>query len=220
MSKKVELSLNKFNEFYEEYVEWECMPFNAMIKVSKYFVEPVLDVGCFTGQKAGFYFSKGFTGIEGCDIAESKLAEARVSFPLINFFRHDFSLKSTERKFNSIYSFNVIEHIINYQSFLKNCFDSLNDKGFCVVDTPNVCSLITRGRLLFGDSRNFTGNLDESHLRFFNRSVLESAFRKAGFRVVDCVGYNVRGFFKSFEFLLPVSWREGIIVVGVKEQKK
>lgn len=95
-------------------------------------------------------------------------------------------------------------------------YESLNTGGTLVIDTPNACSAITRARLLLGDSRNFTGNIDESHIRFFNKPCLEKAIRQEGFEIVKSFGYNIRGIVKPFEILMPSTLREVIVVIAKK----
>ncbi len=207
----------EYAEHYEEFSELELFNIKILKKIAKHLKEPILDVGCFTGRKAAFFYENGYKDISGCDISNNSIKQAKKSYPFINFFQHDMVKSSTSEKYNSVICFQTIEHIFNYHRFLKNIVGSLNNGGVAVIETPNACSIITRARLLLGDARNFTGNIDESHIRFFSKTCLEKAMEKQGMTIVQSFGYNIRPIVKPIEFISSTSWKEVLVVIAKKQ---
>ena len=102
---------------------------NKRIKdILPYLKSPILDVGCSKGYDVNYFKNSGFE-VEGCDISGSAIESARKNYPQCRFFVHDFEQNSLERKYNTVYAFDVIEHIFNYNAFLKNIANALNRGG-------------------------------------------------------------------------------------------
>ncbi len=204
--------MDVFGEYYEKYNFGQVWMPHVLDELSLYFKEPVLDIGCFDGEKTNYYYKKGFKKIEGCDISDIKIYEARKKYPYINFFKHDFQINDLKKKYQTIYAFEVIEHIFNTEAFLKNVSCSLEDGGYFLMTTPNLCSLINRIRILFGDGKCVSGNIDTSHIRFFTKKTIIEVLKKNGFKIIDIYGYNLKKFLKHI--YLPTTLCEGLIVVA------
>ncbi len=203
-----------FEKYYEEYncaQVWEPKLFDS---VCRYFKEPILDVGCYNGEKTNYYYQKGFKGIQGCDISTAKIKEAQNNYPDIHFFRHNFETDVLHSKYRTICIYEVIEHVFDTDVFLSNLSNSLFIEGHLILTTPNLCSIVNRGRIAFGDGKCVSGNIDTSHIRFFTKRTITEALEKNGFRVIEIKGYNVRKFLKRIP--MPTSFYEGFMIVAQK----
>ncbi len=80
--------------------------------------------------------------------------------------------------FDTIISLNVVEHIEDDISALKNMYDGLKPGGRAIILVPN-------------DPSNFT-DVDETlgHYRRYTRQILSNALEEAGFDVVKAWGFN------------------------------
>jgi 2-polyprenyl-3-methyl-5-hydroxy-6-metoxy-1,4-benzoquinol methylase len=209
--------MKSFKKFYEKYDCAQVWEPELMKNVTKYFKEPILDVGCFKGEKPKFYFDLGFTRISGCDISKNKVKEAKKKYPKIDFFCNDFENKGTTKKFNTIYSYEVIEHVFDFEKFLKNINSSLEVDGNFILTTPNVAGIINRLRLFLGDGWGIMGKVDHSHIRFFTKEILEHYLKKHGFEIIEFKGYNVRKVIKNIP--MPTTFKDGFFVIAKKTKE-
>ncbi len=207
-------------EFYEDYAEKGFVQVNSK-KVNKialkFLKSPVLDLGCYYGQKTK-WLAKHFDKVDGCDISKAAIARAKKNNPKLSFFQCDFGKKKikTGKKYNSIFATEIIEHVFDTQTFLKNCSNALNKGGILFLTTPNVINYSNRIRLLFGNDIFLSG--DKAHIRFFNPKTIAKEVEQAGFKVETILGYNGREISKNIP--MPRRLSEGIIVVASKKIAK
>ena len=204
-------------EFYEEYAKKGFAQVNSD-KVNKLALKclksPVLDLGCYWGHKTR-WLKEHFSNAEGCDISNAALEKARENNPNTTFFQCDFGKKGfkTQKKYNSIFATEIVEHIFDTQAFLENCRNALNKGGILFLTTPNVINYSNRVRLIFGNDIFLSG--DQAHVRFFNPKTISKEIEKAGFKIEMIAGYNSRKISRNIP--MPPSLSEGIIVVAKKE---
>lgn len=204
-------------EFYENYAKAGFAQLNSE-KVNalalRYLKSPVLDVGCYFGKKTSF-LAQHFEKAEGCDISKTAVQKAGENNKGISFFECDFEKKGLqlEKKYNSIFAVEVIEHLFDTQQFLQNCKNALNKHGMLFITTPNAVNLSNRLRFLFGNDVFLSG--DRAHIRFFNPKTIRKEIEKAGFKVVLLEGYNGRKSTKKIP--MPLRFCEGIVVVAEKQ---
>lgn len=104
----------------------------------------VLEVGCGEGRGIGRLIgkSKSFTALDKIDEALQKL---RVQFPNANFISENFPPFAVQSDaFDTVLSFQVIEHIHDDSSFLKEIFRVLKPGGRAFISTPNRPLSLTR----------------------------------------------------------------------------
>ena len=206
-----------FSEFYEEYAEKGFVQVSSK-KVDKlalkFLKSPVLDLGWYYGRKTK-WLAEHFDKVDGCDISKIALSKAKRNNPKLDFFQCDFGKKNlkTKKKYNSIFATEIIEHIFDTQTFLKNCSNALNKNGILFITTPNVVNYSNRIRLLFGNDVFISG--DKAHIRFFNPKTITKEIEQAGFKIEMRTGYNGREISKNIP--MPRRLSEGIIVIAKKK---
>jgi 2-polyprenyl-3-methyl-5-hydroxy-6-metoxy-1,4-benzoquinol methylase len=82
----------------------------------------------------------------------------------------------------------VLEHLRDPVTVLRNVKPHLVDRGYIVASIPNVSHqsviyALLRGEFPYSDE----GLLDRTHLRFFARKTLEILFEEAGYRISEMV---------------------------------
>lgn len=112
-------------------------------------------------------------------------------------------------KFDTVLAGEIIEHVHNPTSFIKNCVQLLKPKGRLIISTPNASSLI----YLYNPDWcvNYQGNSyeqDEGHIHCFTTGMLRFLMEKHGVKRVDFeylngylgnpFGYFVCSFVPSF----------------------
>ena len=187
---------DSMKEYYEKYhkdgagvsnfVKYKSIPLDDVKKAE--FVEghmkgKILDVGCGSGFDVNYFHEKGFD-IEGSDISSTAIEKAGGAFPNSRFFMHDFTSSPLDTKYDTINCFSVIEHILDYKTFLSNIGASLETGGTLIISTPNIFGLLSYIRLLRRDGKVFgLRTPDESHIRFFSVGTLKETLEESGFKI-------------------------------------
>jgi len=100
-----------------------------------------LEIGCGDGFGGGIV-AQMVDQLICTDINEEILSENRekmAGFENISFEYHDFRETAYKQKVDSIYLVDTIEHIYPEEenNFMTNLTSSLNDRGVCLIGTPN-----------------------------------------------------------------------------------
>lgn len=130
----------------------------------------IIDLGCAGDKNKKFLESIGFN-ITIVDIDESK---SDLRFDLNNEFPIDSS------KYNYILAGEIIEHLYNYELFLKECHRILKPKGKLMLSTYNGFSYEIRLKTLFGIHHKWIPP-KSGHVNVWNynefKSILEKYFK-------------------------------------------
>jgi SAM-dependent methyltransferase len=168
-----------------------------------------LDLGCAEGDFTVMLGNRiGTKRVYGVEISpeNASLAEANG----INVIRADLNerLPLGDETFDVVHSNQVLEHLYNTDTFVKEIWRVLKVGGYAVVSTPNLSSLHSVFMLLIGFQPTFVS--DEiragnpiygmqklkgeyihpahNHLRIFNYRSLKEIFAYYGFKVEKAVG--------------------------------
>lgn len=154
----------------------------------------VLDVGCGRGQFIELLGSRGIAAA-GIDVDENMVSFCREKgLEVVQADLFDY-LPQHKGGFDGIFCSNLIEHLTAEQAFQfgQAAFAALSDNGVILIATPNPESLIVH---LYEFWR------DPTHIRLYNRPLLEFLLISAGFREVQS-GENPRT-----AWMLPAELRE------------
>ncbi len=163
----------------------------------------VLDVGCGGGALSDEIKKKGYIvwGIENNKNAALKAAK-RIH-KVINHDLTDYSVIKSEiknQKFDYIILSDVLEHVYDPFSVLREYMTFLKDHGFLLVSVPNTVVWTNRISFLLGYfDYSDTGVMDRTHIRFFTFKTIINLVKVAGCSIVkvDYTPYFIR-------VLLPV----------------
>jgi 2-polyprenyl-3-methyl-5-hydroxy-6-metoxy-1,4-benzoquinol methylase len=90
------------------------------------------------------------------------------------------------RKFDVILFLDVLEHLKDPLTVLKNSLTMLEDRGHVVISLPNVAHAAMRAQLLNGRFEyTEVGLLDQTHLRFFDAVSVRQFLNDAGLVILD-----------------------------------
>ena len=157
----------------------------------------VLDVGCNDGSWSAIFPKDDYTGI---DIAESVHEGIKKG---LNLIQHDLTkgLPFEDNQFDIILAREIIEHMLDVESFARELCRVLKPGGSLVVTTPNVASLHYRIRLLFGQTPTTISAIHpdgwpgNGHVHVFSVKDLETLLKNAGLKPQKSIG--------KFLFLIP-----------------
>ena len=103
----------------------------------------VLEVGAGDGFKS-LVVKQHCKNLLLTDILDENLESfKKLGFKNIKYVKHNFIKNSTKKKFDGIYSLDVLEHIKKRHEklFLKNICKSLNKNGSLIIGMPSVKSM-------------------------------------------------------------------------------
>lgn len=184
---KISASSTKFNN--HRYQSSALPPTNHRLKLLLNltgFNAKVLDLGCGTGffLKMLLTHNHQVTGLDASSLALSK-AKHIPNVKLINCnLESIFPLK--DNQFDIVTAGEIIEHIYDTGSFLKEIKRVLKKNGRLIISTPNVASLGRRLMLLLGINPLLETELtdvDAGHVRYFTNKSLFALLEKHGFQV-------------------------------------
>jgi 2-polyprenyl-3-methyl-5-hydroxy-6-metoxy-1,4-benzoquinol methylase len=148
----------------------------------------VLDVGCANGQLAEFLQHHGneVSGVE-VDPHLAEVARSRVPTVLVGDVEQlDLVAEFGEASLDVVVFADVLEHLKNPLAVLRQARQLLAEGGYVVASIPNIAHGAARLALLQGNFEyRELGLLDDTHLRFFTRSSVDTLFRSAGFIVTE-----------------------------------
>ena len=136
----------------------------------------IMDFGCGTGAflfKSQKIFKKGI-GIE--------LDPNRIEYSdnkKIDFFSNIKKIKDIDFKFDSIFLFHVLEHLINPDEILRLLKSKLKKNGSLIIEVPHANDLLLK-KLKVKSFINFT--LWSEHLILHTKQSLKCFLEKAGFK--------------------------------------
>ncbi|MBI2021324.1 class I SAM-dependent methyltransferase [Candidatus Daviesbacteria bacterium] len=132
----------------------------------------VLDLGCGTGYGSFELINLGAKQVYAVDIDKQAISFAKRHFQAKNLFFQQASATSLlfpDQSFEIVVSFEVIEHIKDYQSYLKEVFRVLKSQGIFIFSTPN--------------KEQYRKGTSAYHFKEFSAQELKKLLPKAGFKV-------------------------------------
>lgn len=146
----------------------------------------VLEVGCNTGYFGAALRRSGHT-VFGIEMSAAAAEQARqclneVFAGTVEEFLADVSYK--DRHFDCIVFGDVLEHLRDPLEILLSLCERLNAGGVVVASVPNITHAAVRA-MLMGDRWQYAerGILDETHLRFFDKTAFVRLLDSAGLKI-------------------------------------
>jgi SAM-dependent methyltransferase len=119
-----------------------------------------------------------------------------------------------------IYAGAFIEHLYDPEFFLRECHRVLTDTGILILSTPNIASLTSRLRMLFGHEPKFyTSALSwefGGHIRVFSSRTLRQLLEENGFAIEEMTS-NLVSFIPTRSTRRPWSVTLGKLMPGLGE---
>jgi SAM-dependent methyltransferase len=153
---------------------------------------PILDVGCGTGAWLQRLRERGFTSLHGTDLDTAQFALGDVTVFANDLNGERWSV--VPERFQLITAIEVIEHLQNIENFFRNLNRHLDDRGLCLLTTPNIHSLHARLRyLLTADMKQFGAIGDPTHVFPVLGATLDRLCSRHGFAITAQWGYPASG---------------------------
>lgn len=144
----------------------------------------ILDVACGSGYSTPLFINAGSLSYDGIDIDEKQIASAKSRYAgetylnnKANYHVGDMRTFNNGKTFDIITCYEVIEHVKDYESAIRNLYSLLNPGGVLLISTPN--RLISSPDCLSIDDKP----LNKSHTQEFTPNELLSTLICSGFEV-------------------------------------
>ena len=188
------------------------------------FNKNVLDLGPGSGRWLDYIKKFNPNQIYAADFSlkiKAKCKEKVDEFKIINFENGKIDFKSNSM--DIIMIIEVLEHIRNYKPFLKELIRISKSGGVLIFTIPNICSFISRVRLLFGLLPVAIAS-DDTHVNFFRKKEILKVFKLLKQNVkfysssfsINLFNPKSKFRFKSFSFLSMI---DDSYIFVVKVQK-
>lgn len=165
---------------------WEFMT-NLIFDITKKRTGKALEIGCATGEFCYVLDKRGLK-VLGVDISNSAILEAKRRYPNIDFFVGSVEDLPEKEKFDYIFAFEVIEHVLSPTEFFKTIKRLLSKDGIFVLSTPNYnCGKKVGLEHWIG----FNGSFE--HLYFFAPEILKMYGEKTGLSLMEWFTDDVEG---------------------------
>jgi 2-polyprenyl-3-methyl-5-hydroxy-6-metoxy-1,4-benzoquinol methylase len=151
----------------------------------------LLDLGGGTGATAAYFKAQGHAKTVGVvDIISSDLAEGGIDFHASGNLEDASFLESVVAEhgpFDVITTLDILEHLVDPWSVVKQLHAALTPGGTIVASIPNVRHYRVAGGLLFKGKWDLqdAGILDRTHLRFFVEKTAIELMTSSGLELVD-----------------------------------
>lgn len=134
------------------------------------------DIGCHSGLATALYAATGITTLHGYDISEKSLENLRAKgFEGFYWNVDGGKCPAADNTYDVIVAGEIIEHLVDTDTFARELFRILKPGGQVILTTPNLASWYNRLRLLRGRvPRTYPGTsstikkdllIDNNHLR-------------------------------------------------------
>lgn len=155
----------------------------------------VLDIGAGSGIIGAQLKERGITNLVAVDTCPATREHLKSIYAEV----YEDVGKLKGRQYDIILLLDVLEHMADPFTFLKDLAPLVAPNGKILISVPNIAHWGVRIPLLFGFF-NYTkrGLLDETHLQFFNRRRFITLVKQPGFRV-----NQFSSSIPPFEFVLP-----------------
>ena len=179
--KNKKIKKNNQQDIRTHYGEFKNTPLDdsqRRINQFRKFIEnkTILDFGCGSGDfllKSQKILKKGI----GIDLNSKKIKY--LNRKNITFFKNIEEIKDLNFKFDSIFLFHVLEHLINPDKILRQLKSKLKKNGSLIIEVPHANDLLLK-KLKVKSFINFT--LWSEHLILHTKNSLKCFLEKAGFK--------------------------------------
>jgi len=186
-----------YENIYKNYIEhprlysrllnkkWDNRLQKILKIVQPYIKGRVLDIGCSSGEIANMIFNMpNISKIEGVDISEIAIKEAKRRYPQIAFKQCSTDkLLYEDLTFDTIFAGELIEHVPDTNRMFKEFYRVLKGNGILIITTPEMTTLksIIISLFYYDQYYNPTGE----HVRFYTKNSITKILKSNGFKIIQ-----------------------------------
>lgn len=166
----------------------------------------ILDIGCGEGLLGSFLLTNN--DVHGVEIYKEKVERCLSKGIKAKLIKDDVPLPYTESSFDVITCCEVLEHLLNPFSMVKETSRLLKKGGLLIITVPNMYDLRTRIRFPLGLWTKITFGANLGHIRFYSKKTLAKLIEDEGFTVESCITHSFTSYatkpFSLFAYFLAL----------------
>ena len=133
------------------------------------------------------------------------------------------SIPSKDKSFDVVIAGEVLEHLINPYKVVREFYRILKPNGILIVSVPNISSLVSRIKGLFGKLSNYScipSDIDTlgRHIVDFNLNRIKDVLEKANFKIEEITSNGLITNSRLITKCIPASMGETLIVKARKKK--
>lgn len=177
--------INQQIKYYDSYLKIDDNPRYKQawkfILSNREYGNKILDIGCANGGFSKYLIEQGFDcyGLEYSEDAIYKATKNGLKITKGSFIEN---FPFEDSTFDIIFAGEVIEHTIDDDFFLKECYRVLKPNGLIIITTPNLTSLGNRLLILFGKLPRFV--YSPFHYKIYTLKLLKDTINKNNFKIL------------------------------------
>ncbi len=182
-----------YSSIKEDYDKQCSIAINKSVRMLNYWSnlmgrtpQSILDIGCGTG---AYYmgFNKLNVDWHGIDVNKDMVDFCKShGVPVLNI---DMTKDRINKKFDIVFSSQVLEHVFEPNLFLESIWNLLSDNGLLHMDVPNHESLMSLYRRLNIFSKEYGFLQPNHHLIAYNKNSLSRLLEKNRFNILHLGAY-------------------------------
>lgn len=160
----------------------------------------ILDIGCGNGYVSSILISQN--EVIGLDLSRLALMQAKMVG--LNTVLSDLTiLPFKDRSFDVVLALDILEHLFDPVSLLKEANRVLRKDGILLISVPNASNIATRFLFLLKGDINDMADINDirnpdfifsEHIRFFSDNKIKKAIKSTGFEV-EIIQYYLQPYF-------------------------
>lgn len=148
----------------------------------------LLDVGCGNGAFSGEMLQKGWACF-GVEMLGDLAQEARSRGVDVSVADVSEGLPFMDTRFDVVFAGEIIEHQVDDEFFISECYRVVRPGGKLILTTPNLVSLGNRLLMALGKMPRYAYH--DIHYRIYNLDILLNKLRKGGFAPIKVQSSHV-----------------------------
>lgn len=199
-----DLSLRPLHDLEASQYEWQTEKTTLIVEALRS-LRPsgaLADVGCHTGLATAAFRAAGFSRAVGFDINEPALSRLALrNIEARRWHAGNEPCPAADGEFEATVAGDIIEHVVDTDSFVDELRRVTAPGGHVVITTPNLAFWLSRIRLLLGKvpwsypGASYTARsdimVDPNHIRVTTRQEWQALFEARGLPVEDVRGWSM-----------------------------
>lgn len=180
---------------------------HEMLKYIPNTATKLMDVGCGDGSFGKVLKERGYEQVWGIEYTDKEAKKAKnVLDRVFSGPCEEYIPELPESYFDVIFFNDVLEHLVDPYTVLRDIRSKLSSNGVIISSIPNVRYHNTFMKVLFNKDWKYEdyGVMDRTHLRFFTSKSILRMYREAGYDVQLHEGINRSKSVRPYLYNVPV----------------
>jgi len=141
----------------------------------------ILDVGCYEAKIKNFLKNPDYFGVDADKELVERLRDKKINVEAADLNKEKIPFEN--EKFDYIFLFDILEHLINPKDILNKIKPRLNENSRVLVTLPNDYHILNKLRFIFNKNLTKDPFAPYGHLHYFPIKTGENFLKSSGFKI-------------------------------------